>query len=102
MQWPELTRTLRISTIIGLIGGCFGAAFGIFIGAEFDPGLFLLFIFPVLSLFSSLALLRFSMSSESRGILGFVSIVGALAPILFIALLLLRLVFPHRDTPTGL
>jgi hypothetical protein len=41
-------------------------------------------------------------SSEKKGILGFVSLVGSITPIIFLILFLLRLVFPHRDTPTGL
>src|SRR5882672_8802184 len=102
LQWAELDRSLRISTTLGLVGGGFGAILGVFVGVAFDFQSFLLFLFPVASLLCSLGLLYLPMSKERRGVMGFVSIVGSLTPLLFLILFVLRLVFPHRDTPTGL
>jgi hypothetical protein len=102
LQWAELDRTLRISTILGLIGGGVGATLGAFVGAGFGFQSFLFFFFPVISLLCSLGLLYLPMSKERRGVLGFLSVVGSLTPLLFLTLLILSLVFPHRDTPTGL
>lgn len=102
MKWAALDRPQKISTLLGLVVGGFGAAGGILVSAEFNPlssVFFLPFLVPTLG---SLSLLYLPMSNERRGVIGFLTVLAALAPLLFVTLFLLRLVFPYRDTPTGL
>lgn len=95
-----------------MLGGGYAASIGLLIAWSFfeNMGLYsaidlvsiLLFLLPMVSIASSLRLLFFPISNDRKDILGFVSLVGSFAPTLFLVLTLLRLVFPHRDTPTGL
>jgi hypothetical protein len=103
---------LKMSVIIGLIGGGYGAIFGfIVVGSSLgsmgpysflDFVSLLLFLVPILSLICSLWLVFIPLSSEGRAMLGFISLVGSITPTFFLILTILRLVFPHRDTPTAL
>jgi len=112
-QWHLLDRMIKISVIIGLVGGGYGAIFGFLFAAGsavvstgpaslLDFVSLLLFLFPLLSLVCSLCLLFFPISAERRATLGFISLIGSITPTLFLILTVLRFVFPHRDTPTGL
>jgi hypothetical protein len=106
-----------MSVIFGLVGGRLVASFGLLaIGYNLTVGsklsgisaysfldfLFLLLLFPILSLICSLWLVFFPVSSERRGTLGFISLIGSITPTFYLILTILRLFFPHRDTPTGL
>jgi hypothetical protein len=102
LKWEVLDPAQRISTILGLIGGGVGAAYGIFVSAEYNPLSFIVFLPFLVPLLCSLSLLYLPMSEDKRGIMGFVTLLISLAPISFLILLLLQLVFPHRDTSTGL
>jgi hypothetical protein len=102
LKWAVLDRPQRISTLLGLIGGGFGAVFGIFVSAAFNPLSFVVFLPLLVPLLGSLSLLYVPMSDERRGVTGFLTLLASLAPLSFLILFLLRLVFPYRDTPTGL
>ncbi len=102
LKWVALDPPQRISTILGLIGGGFGAATGILISAEYNPLSFIVFLPLLIPLLCSLSLLYLPMSEEKRGVIAFVTLLASLAPLYFLIILLLRLVFPYRDTPTGL
>ena len=103
LNWAALDRPQRISTLLGLIDGGSGAVFGIFVvSASLNPLFFVVVLPFMVPILGSLSLLYFPMSSERRGIVGFLTVLASLAPLLFLILFLLRLVFPYRDTPTGL
>jgi hypothetical protein len=111
-QWRVLGRSEKISVLLGLVGGAYGATIGFLVAGsgvanvglssllDFVP--FLLFLFPLVSLVCAFWLLRFPVSNENRAMLGFISLVGSIAPTIFLILTILALIFPHRDTPTGL
>ena len=101
-----------MSALLGLVDGVYAITFGFLVTASsaestgvnslFDFVALLLFLIPLLSLMASLWLLLFPGPSERKATLGFISPIGSVVPILFLILLLLRFVFPHRDAPTEL
>jgi hypothetical protein len=44
LKWVVLDPPQRISTILGSVGGGFGAASGIFVSAEYNPLFFIVFL----------------------------------------------------------
>ncbi len=92
LKWVILDAPQRISTILGLIGGGFGVASGIFVSVEYYPLSFILFLPLLVPLVCSLSLLYLPMSEERRGVMGFVTLLTSLAPLYFLILLLLQLV----------
>ena len=101
LKWEALDRPQRIATLLGFIGS-FGAVFAIFIASAFNPLVFVGFLPLLVPLLGSLSLLYLPMSDERRGVMGFLTLLASLAPLFFLTLLLLRLVFPYSDTPSGL
>lgn len=115
LQWSQLNLLLKIATVEGLIGGglvlIFGlvslavaAVSGLQVSFGFDllPLLVFVGVFPLLSLLCALELLLTPVSEERKGVLGFIALFGSVVPNGLLLILLLRLIFPYRDTPTGL
>lgn len=114
LQWSQLSVLLKVATVEGLVGGglvlifglgalAFATVSGVQLSFGFDllPLLVLAGVLPLLSLLCALELLFTSVSDEKKGVLGFIALFGSLVPNGLILLLLLRLIFPYRDTPTG-
>lgn len=115
LQWSQLSTLLKVASVEGLVGGgsililglgtlAVATVSGIQVSLGFDllPLLVFVGVFPVVSLLCALELLFMPVSDERKGVLGFTAFFGSLVPNGLLLLLFLRLIFPHRDTPTGL